>query len=1338
MREPPASVPLISIDTGGTFTDALLVERASSSASRPGRRVVKVLSSSSLRARIVRDGEPSDHGFRVLVEVPTALEALGPLAADFVRGWRFEVTSLRGTIASAAAAADQASRSAGRTLLSLVVAGHGTAPKSGSGADLHAPWPAPVLAARLLLSCPAPRALPPVSMRLGTTRGTNALLEQRLDPVVLVTNEGLADALAIGDQRRDRLFAPSPRNRPLLHRVAIETTLRQDAGGAVIRELDESALLEALNRARSSHGVTHAAVLFMHAWRNPEPERRVAEVLRRAGLRRVVASHECTGTEGYLERGLAAVVDAALSSAVGDFLDAVRRELSPGSTLEIATSAASLRPDLGFPPRESILSGPAGGAAAVLDLLVSRRESDSEAGAPSPAARVPSPFAALGFDMGGTSTDAIRVTDRLPRRERTTIGPWTFGSPSLAIESVAAGGGSVCRFDHGVLRVGPESAGGMPGPACYGRGGPLTITDVDLLLGRADATRFAVPLDLDAAHAALDEIVRAQRAAGITRSADETLDALRSIADEAMAAALSAISVREGFDPSTHSLVCFGGAGGQHACPIAERLGIRRIVHPLSAGVLSATGMALLRRERVRSEGVHRPLSAPALRRAVEAARRAMSEESPPVPGATLVPTSVDAAIGWRGQPAVIEIEVPRREIDDEALVRAARARYREIFGAHPPESMPELSFVRVVAEWRGGEPESRPAAPPSPARAQEERVAPGVSAGEAPRASSIRQRMRSNGKWIDAAIIDRSRLAVGERIDGPAIVADETATLVIDVGWSGCVDGAHAMVLQRRANTAAARRSHEPEVLASSLASIAIEMGEQLRRTAVSVNVRDRLDASCGILDAAGRLASTAPHVPVHLGALGACVRSLLAMRPIRPGELIVTNDPGTGGSHLPDVTVVLAVGSRNAEPLAFAAARAHHAEIGGLRPGSMPPSARSLHEEGVVIPPTPIGSIDTVDLSPVARLLREAPFPSRAIDDNLADLAAAVAALRRGAELMHAFVREHGRASFVRTLEDLRRRSRARAVEAIVRLPESFDRSVEQRLDDGSPIRLRIRRVGERLSVDFTGSGPAHPGNLNAPRAVVRSAVMYALRVLIESHEPLDDRLLPLNDGLLEPVDLVIPRGLLDPPPGAPVAAGNTETSQRVVDALLLALGIAACSQGTMNNLAMGGVLADGRHWSFYETIAGGCGATHAADGASGLHSHMTNTRITDPETLERRAPLRLARFAYRQGSGGARSSAAGHAGGDGLVREIEFLSEAEVSFISQRRMSGPDGLGPAASIAPDAPEASAPAGAPGHQWLLRSGTTAAEPLPGIAEFRAIPGDRLRIETPGGGAAA
>lgn len=1308
----------ISIDTGGTFTDAVMRTPDGS------WRLEKVLSSSSLRASVVAVEGPD----ALIVRVPALARMDAAFdGGAFVKGWRVRGAGVHAVIARALEQEKTLTigRAAERLLrleLDSRQCDHMSDPdaevRSGGFIDLAAPWPAPVLAARMLLQCPSDHPLPPIAMRLGTTRGTNAMLEGRFDPVLLIVNEGFAETLAIGDQRRDRLFDPAPLRRPPIHRAVVEVTLRQDASGGVIRSLDEDALHAALRSARERYGVTHAAVLLMHAWRNPEPEAQIAAIARSAGFVRVVTSHECSGVEGYLPRGLATVTDAALSSAVGDFLDAVRSCLAPGSTLEVATSTASLRPGAHFPPRESLLSGPAGGAASVLDLV--QRHAGTRAG--------------LGFDMGGTSTDAMRASDHLPRRDETPIGGHTLAVPSLVIESVAAGGGSICVFEQGVLRVGPESAGSEPGPACYGRGGPLTVTDVDVLLGRVDQSRFAVPLDAERSRAALATLLEAQRAAGVMRDESATLEALRDIADHAMASALRVISARDGFDPAQHMLVAFGGAGGQHACAVAERLGIEHIVHPHAAGLLSAVGMARLQRDRVRSESVHRPLDARALAEAVEQAVEHMRSEPPPVASAALAIESIAAGIGWRGHSAVVEISCdpasvvrssgdggggsmqasgPSRGALDRALIDAAAARYRAVFGAAPPEHAPELASVRIVAQWRSADDQDQ-------AHARQRATT------HAPRALSSNDtiRMWSAGRWCEALRVDRGALMADAEIHGPAVVADAHSTLVIDVGWRGTrsVDGVISLQRLARANAPA---QTTPEVRAAALAAIAVEMGEQLRRTAVSVNVRDRLDYSCGLLDGQGRLATTAPHVPVHLGALGACVRAVMAQQPLRANELLVTNDPAFGGSHLPDVTVVMAVGTAGHPPIAFVAARAHHAEIGGTRPGSMPPSARTLDEEGVVIPPTTIGSVEAVDLSPVERMLRSARFPSRAVEDNLADLAAAVAALRRGASLIQGFIEEHGATALGITLEDLRRRSAARVVEAIARLPADLDRSVTQCLDDGWCIQLRLTRGGDRLRIDFSGSSAVHPGNLNAPRAVVRSAVMYALRVLIESFERQDERTLPLNDGLLEPVDLVVPSGFLDPPAGAPVAAGNTETSQRVVDALLLGLGVAACSQGTMNNLVMGG-----EGWSFYETIAGGMGATPRAAGASGLHAHMTNTRITDPETLERRLPLRLRRFSYRAGSGGAAPILRG---GDGLVREIEFLAPGQVSFTSQRRASGPEGLNGGGD------------GAPGTQSLARGdgtaqgltrGDGAPQPLDGLFEIDARPGDRLRIETPGGGA--
>lgn len=1295
----------VAVDTGGTFTDAIL-SRAD------GERLqAKVLSSSSLRATIRS------------IESPTSLRVRVVAPAAMLVGWAAEVGGAVVTVAHSEANGNDvllhfqqsASFGAARDPFDAAQPGESHAPQPGATIDLRSPWTAPILAVRLLLGVPGGTALPPIHMRLATTRGTNALLERRLDRVLLVTNAGLGDALRIGDQRRPRLFALHSERALAVDVRTVEVSLRQDARGDVIVPLDEVRLRNAAQEMLVREGSAHAAIVLMHAWKDGAPERRVAEILRQCGYRRAVCSHDCSGAEGWLPRGLATLVDAALSTAVGEFLDTVRTELGADSVLDVMTSAGTLRGASRFEPRESLLSGPAGGAVSLSSMSGASGES------------------LLGFDMGGTSTDACRVKGSPPIREQTSVAGLHLMLPSIAIESVAAGGGSICRVDDGALRVGPASAGAEPGPACYGRGGPLTVTDVDLLLGRAVPELFAVPIDATAARRALDATVHArhhppeasehrpdpsseERAPGESEArplndhALRTLDDFRAIADAAMADAVRTISVRDGFDPAQHTLVAFGGAGGQHGCAIAEQLGTPEIVHPGAAGLLSALGIIHARREWSRTEGATETLSAASFGRTRDRGLRWLRARAADEGSAAIELVRADARLRLRGRAGAVEVSMhPDLErCNEEELVesldRDARARYRAVFGAEPPPGELELEWLRLGAAEMGA---TRPA------------LAAQVPRRGASALSTRRQRMRAGGRWCDATIVDRAALAVGDAIDAPALVADRHSTLVIDPGWRGVVQSDGAIRLRRVAPgraTGLTTGITPPEVLAGAIASLAIDMGEQLRRTAVSVNVRDRLDFSCGILDGDCRLVTNAPHVPVHLGALGPCVAELSRSHRWEDGDAVVTNHPDFGGSHLPDLTVVRPIFiDGESAPFAFVAARAHHAEIGGIRPGSMSPRARSLVEEGVIIPPTVIARGGRLDLAPLATILHSAPWPSRAVDDNLADTTAAVAALQRGADGLRSLLQVHGADAIRPTMTALRERSAAALRRAIASMPLHSTRSVRQQLDDAWPIEVRIERRGDRLLIDFAGSGAVHPGPFNAPFAVTRSAVMYAMRLIVESKGPTDDRSLPLNDGLLDPVDLRVPEGFLNPPRNcsAAVAAGNTETSQRVVDALLLALDLAACSQGTMNNLVMGS-----GSWSFYETIAGGHGATGTGSGASGMHAHMTNTRITDPEVLEARFPLRVRRFEVRRESGGRGE----HDGGDGLMREIEFLEPCAVALVSQRRECGPDGL------------AGGGAGAPGRQRMIHADGSISN-LAGVFDIDAAAGDRIEIETPGGG---
>jgi len=953
--------------------------------------------------------------------------------------------------------------------------------------------------------------------------------------------------------------------------------------------------------------------------------------------------------------------------------------------LLVATSAGGLLDARGFRPKDSLLSGPAGG---VIGAAHAARAAGLE--------RV------ISFDMGGTSTDVARYDGDHEYRFEHGVGDAELAAPALAIETVAAGGGSICWLDGERLRVGPQSAGANPGPACYGAGGALTLTDVNLLLGRIDPSRFEIPIRAEPAGQRLDALLEAVAARTGERPAREALlEGLRAIADETMADAIRRISLRRGFDPAEHALIAFGGAGGQHACAIADRLEIVRIVVPADAALLSALGLGGAVVERFVERQILEPLEETLER--LPGRFDALARESTDAVAAAGVPRSEIELrrrilhLRFAGQDATLDVEWDPDRAPAEAFSRA----YVALYG-HLPERRPvELESMRVVASSRrtAEAPPRQPTAPyrPSPA---------GTT------------RAFLTGRWQEVPTFDRDALEPGAQLDGPALIRERHSSTVVEPGWRAAVDGSAALVLTGSSHRPAAAGENRPEAVRLELFTqrfhtLVREMGERLERTAVSTNVKERLDFSCALLDPAGELIVNAPHIPVHLGALGLCVRTVRAHLDLAPGDVIVTNHPAFGGSHLPDVTVITPVFSPRAERrlIGYLASRAHHAEIGGSRPGSMPPAATHLAEEGVVIPPTHLVRAGEPRWAALRRLLVAPPWPSRAVEDNLADLRAALAANHAGARALRGLVRAHGDDTVQRYMSRLQDLAARRIGEAFERIADGTYDATET-LDDGSPLRARIHIEGDRARIDFTGSAPVHPGNLNATPAIVQSAVLYVLRLLLR--EPL-----PLNEGLLRAVTIDLPRGLLNPdfpddPRRAPaVVGGNVETSQRLVDTLLKALGLAACSQGTMNNVLFGG-----SGYGYYETLGGGAGAGPGFHGASGVHTHMTNTRITDPEVLEQRYPVRVERFALRSGSGGVGL----FHGGDGLVREIRFLEPATVSVLTQHRTIAPYGM-----------EGGAP-GSPGAQRVIRRDGTV-RPLASIDGCEVEPGDRLLIETPGGG---
>ncbi|MEX2582711.1 MAG: hydantoinase B/oxoprolinase family protein [Gemmatimonadota bacterium] len=1258
-------------DTGGTFTDALGLD--------PDGRLhrVKVLSTSALRATaLARVGETT---LRIGVQ--------WGCAPELVRGFAFRWLS------------DSAVSSTSPTVIDfrpdaglLKLSGDPGAIPEGGAFEIVSSEEAPVLAARILTGNDGRLPLPPIAMRLATTRGTNALLERRGARIAFFVTRGFADLLVIGNQQRPDLFALTYDRDPSLYDEVVEVDERLAGDGSLLRPLDEGQVRAAAALA-VERGIRTAAVALLHAYRDDRHERRVAELLVEAGFEHVSCSAAVAPAINFLQRATTAVTDAYLAPVLNRYLAGVEEALhnTAGARLpplHVMTSAGGLVRPADYRPKDSLLSGPAGGivgaAAAGRDVGLER---------------------VIAFDMGGTSTDVSRFDGAFEYVWHHSVGGVGLLAPALAIETVAAGGGSICSVRAGGLAVGPESAGASPGPACYDAGGPLTLTDCNLLLGRLDAARFGIPLSTNAASRAADALLEEiHSATGSMPDRDALLQGLVDIADERMADAIRSVSVRRGYDPAEYALVAFGGAGAQHGCGVASRLGIGTILVPVDASLLSARGLGQARVERVAERQILRTLGedeswigAEALRLEEEAIA-ALELEGAARNSIDVRRRIVD--LRFAGQDATLAIDLQPAE----SVAATFLARYSSVYGHLPESRTIEVESMRVIAAAAAG---SQPPAATLPASGPVRPVG--------------RTRARTGGEWRDLPVFDRQELPGDAVIEGPCLILDPHSAILVESGWTASIATGGALRLDRRASVASsparATFANAPaavteQLFASRFEALVGEMGEQLRRTALSTNVKERLDFSCALLSPAGELVANAPHIPVHLGALGLCVRSLALELPMRPGDVVVSNHPAFGGSHLPDVTVVTPVHSAHGEPLGYVANRAHHAEIGGSAPGSMPPRGHTLAEEGMVIPPTRLFEAGEPRWRSLEELLSSGPFPSRAVADNLADLRAQVAANRRGAELLRALGVSHGAGLLARQMEALAARSERGARAALTRLGSGVYAATE-RLDDGSEIAVRITIEGSSATFDFAGTSAVHPGNLNATPAIVHSAVLYVLRLLID--EPL-----PLNEGLLRPVSIVLPRSsLLDPdfgddPATAPaVVGGNTEVSQRVVDTLLRALRIAACSQGTMNNVLWGN-----DRFGYYETICGGQGAVAGGPGADAVHTHMTNTRITDAEVLEHRYPVRLERFSVRRRSGGSGESS----GGDGAVREITFLEAMTLSLLTQHRRVRPYGMDGGGD------------GEPGRQRLIRADGQEEEldPIDGRWVNR---GDRLVIETPGGG---
>ena len=1155
--------------------------------------------------------------------------------------------------------------------------------------------------------------LPPCAVRMGTTVATNALLERKGEPVLLAITKGFGDALTIGTQERPELFVrrivlPRPP-----HARVLEIDERVAADGTVLTPLDEAAALAGFKDARSS-GLSSIAIVLMHGWNHPAHEARLAALAREAGFAQVSVSHELAPLIKLLARGDTTLVDAYLSPVLRRYVDQFTAALGGAARPLFMQSSGGLIEGSRFHGKDAILSGPAGG-------IVGMARTAQLSGADK----------VIGFDMGGTSTDVSHYAGSFERDSETRVGGVRIAAPMLRINTVAAGGGSICRFDAGRLVVGPQSAGAVPGPACYRNGGPLTVTDCNVMLGKLVADQFPKvfgpggdqPIDVAVVHqqfAALARMVETETGQAI---APETLaEGFVQIAVANMAHAIRQISVARGHDVTSHALACFGGAGGQHACLVADALGIETVlVHPL-AGVLSAYGMGLASEAAVREGGLGLALE-PGVESAVEALRVRLAEAAELQLGVPA--TRIEARLFVRRVGSENTIELEPGPAEDLAALFAQR--HLAEFGF---DNAGALVIDRVRVEALAEDIGAAQLAWPMPAE-----TAPPI----------LTARCWMAGAAETVAVHDRAGLAAGFTADGPLIVVDPLATTVVEPGWSLKVDSDGTLRLTRthprtfplpagegvRGWGLDARAEHPPQPLPTGeglkvdpirleifnglFMAIAEEMGTALARSASSVNIRERLDFSCAVFDAAGQLVANAPHMPVHLGSMGESVGTILRARGgeadrrgIRRGDAYVLNAPYAGGTHLPDITVIapVFVAGDGAAPSFFVAARGHHADVGGIAPGSMPPDSRTIMDEGVLIEDFLLVDEGQFRDAEMRALLGSGPHPARNVDQNLGDLAAQVAACARGAAGLDAACKEHGRAVVCAYMHHVH----ANAEEAVRRLVSRLeDGAFTVPMDCGATIvvAVSIDRAARHVTADFTGTSAQLDSNFNAPFSVVRAAVMYVLRTMID--DPI-----PMNEGCLAPVTIVVPEGtMLRPRHPAAVVAGNVETSQAVTDALFGAFGAMAASQGTMNNFTFGN-----ERYQYYETIAGGSGAGPGFAGADAVQTHMTNSRLTDPEVLETRFPVLLEDFHIRRGSGGAGQ----WRGGDGAVRRVRFLEPMQAGILAGRRIHAPFGLGGGS------------AALPGNNRVERS-SGEVEVLAATAAVDMNAGDVMVIETPGGG---
>jgi 5-oxoprolinase (ATP-hydrolysing) len=1135
-------------------------------------------------------------------------------------------------------------------------------------------------------------------VRMGTTVATNALLERRGEPCLWVTTLGFGDALRIGYQARPELFAlriqlPCP-----LYDSVLEVAERVGAQGQVLQALDLTALRAGL-QAAAERGLRACAIALLHAWRNPEHERQAAAIAAEVGFTQISLSHECSPLIKLVSRAETTVVDAYLSPVLRRYVSRVQQALGDAPLLFMQSNGGLVAADA-FRGKDAVLSGPAGGVVGAVQ--VAQRSGFSRV---------------IGFDMGGTSTDVCHYAGQYERVAEARIAGVRLRTPMMQVHTVAAGGGSRLFYDGGRLRVGPESAGSRPGPACYGNGGPLTVTDANLLVGRIDARHFPQvfgpqgdqPLDVAAAasgFAALASRIRAE--GGPDYDPRALAEGFLRVAEDTMAHAIRRISTDRGHDLDAYALCAFGGAGGQHACGVAEALGLRDIVLDPLSGVLSAVGIGLAELRQIQERALGLPFTEEAAASVDLAARDAGAAVQELLSRQGIPPErqhcQMRLRLRYAGTDAPLELDL-RLPCDPGTLSSAFHDYHRRRYGFARTDQPLIADSLAVEAE--GQLPGPGHLLQPPEARAQ--------------RSGSL-QASETLAQWLDGRsrevpVIRRSQLAPGACLEGPALITESIGTIVVAAGWQARVDAGQRLLLHRPAQARSPSQPAEGQHLQADpvrlelfnrlFMAIAERMGTALEQTSQSVNIRERLDFSCALFDAEGALIANAPHMPVHLGSMGDSVRAVRAAwhGRLRDGQVFAINAPYNGGTHLPDITVVTPVFIEGGTaPDFWVASRGHHADIGGITPGSMPPQSTRIDQEGVLLDAMLIVEDGHLLERQIRAQLGSGPWPARNPDQNLADLGAQIAANRCGAEELRAAAERYGTATVAAYMRHVQDHAAAAVRRALGKLRGGHQVCM---MDDGARIEVRVQIDPERAIIDFSGTSSQRPNNFNAPMSICKAAVLYVFRSLIDED-------IPLNDGCLRPLELRVPEGsMLRPVAPAAVVAGNVETSQCIVDALYGALGIMAAAQGTMNNFTFGNAAVQ-----YYETICGGSGAGPGWDGASAVQTHMTNSRLTDPEVLELRFPVRLETFEIRKGSGGEGR----WRGGDGVRRRLRFLEPVTAGLLANRRQVAPFGL------------AGGRDGQCGSERILRADGSV-EPLPPGAPAQLRAGDAIEIETPGGG---